>query len=531
MPSLTKRVFVCGVGMTKFEKPGARKDFDYPIMAKEAVTQALNDAGITYNEIQQAVCGYVYGDSTCGQRALYQFGLTGIPILNVNNNCSTGSSALFMAKQLIEGGTADCVLAVGFEKMERGSLGSKYLDRTIPLDKHLEVLDSIYGLGASPFAAQIFGNAGREHMEKYGTTKEHFAKIALKNHRHSVKNKRSQFCDEYTLDQILQSGEVHHPLTKLQCCPTSDGGAAAIICSETFLNKHSLHNKAVEILAMEMATDVHGTFEEKSMIKVAGQDMTKKAALSAFKKAGLTPNDVQVVELHDCFSTNELITYEGLGLCPEGKGGELVDQGDNTYGGKFVVNPSGGLISKGHPLGATGLAQCFEICSQLRGNCEERQVKNAVIGLQHNLGLGGACVVALYKKCIPLQEVVSEESSVESTFKSDVIFKEIEKRFSCEADSMKKEFNAVYCFELQKEENVGVWTIDLKTAAVIYRGKNCELKADCTIKMTDEDCFKMMIGQLNPQTAFLQGKLKISGNMAMAMKLQKLQVKNLKSNL
>lgn len=392
------RVYVVGVGMTKFEKPGRRENFDYPDMAKEAVEKALKDANVKYSDIQQASVGYVYGDSTCGQRALYPLGMTGIPIYNVNNNCATGSSALFLAYQLISGGLSDCVLALGFEKMQRGSLSSVFTDRANPVQPHVEAMMAVRDLEASPMAAQLFGNAGREHMDKYGTTEEHFAKIAWKNHKHSVNNQYSQFQDEYSLDQIKGAPSVHAPLTKLQCCPTSDGSAAAIIASEEFVKRSNLQDRAVEILGIEMTTDLPSTFEEKSCIKAVGFDMAQAAATNLFKKAGLTPKDVQVVELHDCFSANELITYEALGLCEVGKAGAFIDAGDNTYGGKYVVNPSGGLISKGHPLGATGLAQCLELTTQVRGEAGARQVDNAKIGLQHNLGLGGACVVALYKK-------------------------------------------------------------------------------------------------------------------------------------
>lgn len=524
--------------MTKFEKPGRRDDFDYPEMVKECVGQALKDCGLSYTAVQQAAVGYCYGESTCGQRALYEFGLTGIPVYNVNNNCATGSTALLMAKQFIEGGHSDCVLAVGFEKMEQGSLGLKWSDRTMPIDKHVDVIDATYGIEASPMTLQIFGNAGREHMEKYGTKREHFAKIAQKNHHHSVNNPLSQFRDDYTLDQILNSREVHSPLTKLQCCPTSDGGAAAILCSEQFVIANGLQNKAVEIVAMEMATDMPGVFSEKSLIKIAGQDMTKMAAEKAFKKAGLTPNDVQVVELHDCFSTNELISYEGLGLCEEGKAGEMVDRGDNTYGGKYVINPSGGLISKGHPLGATGLAQCYELCRQLRGECGLRQVPNAQVGLQHNLGLGGACVVGLYRKMIPLRVTKTSDTSMavsttslESTFKSDILFTQLEEQLQKDKENLMKKVNAVFSFELTRDGKKGVWFVDAKKEGKLYRGAQKNMKADCTIKMKDVDCFDMMSGKLNPQTAFLQGKIKISGNMGLAMKIQQLQKTLLKSKL
>ena len=392
-----RKVFVIGVGMTKFEKPGS-KDWDYPAMAKEAGSKALQDAGIPYDQVEQACVGYCYGESTSGERAVYGLGLTGIPIYNVNNNCSTGSTALFMAKQLVEGGIAECTLALGFEKMEKGSLGAKYTDRTNPMDKHFEVMVGLRGFAQAPAAPQIFGNAGREHMEKYGTTAEQFAKIGHKNHKHSVNNPYSQFQDEYSLEDILKAPMVYEPLTKLQCCPTSDGAGAAVLASEDFVKKHNLQKQAVEIAGMAMTTDFSSTFDTKSCIKLIGADMTRKAAEKVYKQSGLGPENVQVVELHDCFSANELITYEALRLCPEGKGGEFIASGAATYGGKVVVNPSGGLISKGHPLGATGLAQCAELNWQIRGQADKRQVPGAKVALQHNLGLGGAGVVAMYRR-------------------------------------------------------------------------------------------------------------------------------------
>lgn len=391
------RVFVVGVGMTKFEKPGS-KDWDYPDMAKEAGTKALADAGIDYALVEQAAVGYCYGDSTAGQRALYTLGLSGIPAINVNNNCSTGSSALYLAKKYIEGGLADCALALGFEKMEKGSLGIKYTDRTTPLDKHFEdMVGRREYAPASPPAPQMFGNAGREYMEKYGVKAESFARIGEKNHRHSVNNPYSQFRDEYSLEDILNAPMVYDPLTKLQCCPTSDGAGAAILASERFVREHGLEAHAVEIVGMAMTTDFESTFSGSDM-KLVGFDMTKAAAQQVYEESGFGPEDVDVVELHDCFSANELITYEGLGLCAEGKAGELIDSGAVTYGGDVVVNPSGGLISKGHPLGATGLAQCAELNWQLRDEAEKRQVDGAKVALQHNLGLGGAAVVTMYAK-------------------------------------------------------------------------------------------------------------------------------------
>ncbi len=391
-----RKVYVVGVGMTKFEKPGTR-DWDYPDMAEEAGRKALEDSGVPYTDIEQVAVGYVYGESTSGQRAVYSLGLTGVPIYNVNNNCSTGSTALLLAKQLIEGGICETAMAVGFEKMERGSLGAKYSDRVNPADKHFKQMGKLRGWSASPPTAQLFGNAGREHMEKYGTKAEHFAQVAAKNHRHSVNNPYAQFRDDYTVEQVMESKPIHEPLTKLQCCPTSDGAGAAVLCSEHAVAKYGLEDRAVEIAGMAMATDFDSTFSD-SCISLVGVDMSRAAAEQAYAQAGLSADDVDVIELHDCFSTNELLTYEALGLCEVGGGGALIEAGGVTYGGKWVVNPSGGLISKGHPLGATGLAQCAELCWQLRGEADARQVEGASIALQHNLGLGGAAVVTLYRR-------------------------------------------------------------------------------------------------------------------------------------
>jgi len=384
--------------MTKFEKPG-RREWDYPDMVRESATKALEDAGVSYADVEHVCAGWVYGDSTAGQRAVYELGLTGVPIINVNNNCSTGSSSLYLARALVAGGLADCVLAVGFEKMERGSLKMHFPDRVNPMDKHIEAMYELVPEERSPFAAQLFGNAGREHMRLFGTTREQIAKIAEKNHRHSVDNPFAQFQDEYTLDEILASPMVHDPLTRLQCSPTSDGSAAAIVVGERFLDeRNGMAGRAIEIVAQSMVTDLESTFADRSARSIVGAQMTKKAADEVYELAGVGPEDVQVIELHDCFASNELISYEALGLCEEGEAGRLVDEGDVDYGGRWVVNPSGGLISKGHPLGATGLAQCAELTWQLRGEAGARQVHGAEHALQHNIGLGGAAVVSLYRR-------------------------------------------------------------------------------------------------------------------------------------
>jgi acetyl-CoA acetyltransferase len=389
------KVCIIGVGMVPFTKPGESPEYNE--MARDAVLNALKDAGIEYRDVQQAVVGYVYGDSTCGQRALYEVGMTGIPIINVNNNCSTGSTALFLARQLVEGGVADCVLALGFEKMEKGMLTAKFTDRLNPLDRHVEVMVNRQGFVPAPPAAQFFGGAGREYSEKYGVTKEQYAKISVKNRAHAQHNPYALFRKPVTLEEVLSSPEVFDPLTKFQCCPPTCGAAAAIVCSEAFAKKHG-HSNPVYIAAQSMRTDFPSTFTENSMVKLVGYDMTRSAAEEVYNKAGIGPEDVDVIELHDCFTTNEMITYEALGLCREGDAARLIEDGEVTYEGKWVVNPSGGLLSKGHPLGATGLAQCAELVWQLRGHAEKRQVEGARIALQHNIGLGGAVVVTLYRR-------------------------------------------------------------------------------------------------------------------------------------
>ncbi|MGH8453098.1 MAG: lipid-transfer protein [Nevskiales bacterium] len=392
---MRRRVNVIGVGMTKFAKPGSSPE--YYEMAKEAGQKALADAGIAYKEVQQAHVGYVYGDSTCGQRSVYELGLTGIPVVNVNNNCSTGSTALWLARQTIEGGMAECVLALGFEKMEKGALGAKYNDREPPLGKFAQVMNDLQGMNQAPPAAQMFGGAGREYRFQHGTKKETFGKISEKARRHASNNPYALFNQVMSLEEIMASEEVFDPLTRFQCCPPTCGAGAAILCSDEFAKRHKIRNP-VYIAAQSMTTDFQTTFEPQSMIKMVGFDMARDAAQQVYEQAGIGPKDVDVVELHDCFTANELLTYEAIGLCADGEAEKFIWDGDNTYGGKYVTNPSGGLLSKGHPLGATGLAQCTELVWQLRGQAEKRQVEGARIALQHNLGLGGACVVTMYRK-------------------------------------------------------------------------------------------------------------------------------------
>ncbi|KAJ5714961.1 Thiolase-like subgroup [Penicillium malachiteum] len=388
--------YILGVGMTKFIKP--RGKVDYNELGYEAGIKAMLDAHITYDNVDQGVACYVYGDSTCGQRVFYQFGLTQIPIYNVNNNCSTGSTGLAMGRTMVSHGAADCVLVVGFEKMNPGSLQSVYNDRTGPTTLFGTMMAETRGVTNAPGAAQMFGNAGREYMEKYGAKNEDFAEIARINHEHSKRNPYSQFQDEYSLEQIMKAPMIFEPLTKLQCCPTSDGGAAAVIVSQEFLDaRPHLKDQAVLIAGQTIATDTDQLFNQSS-IDLMGFGMSRHAARTAIAEAGVNVKDIKVCELHDCFSANEMITIDALELSEPGQAHEMVRRGDITYGGKMVVNPSGGLISKGHPLGATGIAQCAELVWHLRGWANNRLVDGTNAALQHNLGLGGAVVVTVYKR-------------------------------------------------------------------------------------------------------------------------------------
>ncbi|MES2911507.1 MAG: lipid-transfer protein [Pseudomonadota bacterium] len=388
-------VFVTGVGMIPFTKPGANEP--YPQMAAKAVGQALADAGIGYELVQQAYVGYVYGDSTAGQRAVYEVGMTGIPVINVNNNCSTGSTALFLARQAVASGAADCVLALGFEQMSPGALGTVFPDRPSPFEHFDKTTDELVNVEL-PLALRYFGGAGLAHMNEFGTKVETFAKIRAKASRHAENNPLALFRKVVTEEEVMASPMLWPGvMTRLMACPPTCGAAAAIVCSEGFAKKHGL-KQDVRIRAQAMTTDKPVVFEARDMRELVGFTMARDAAQQVYEAAGVSPQDIDVVELHDCFAHNELLSYEALGLCAVGGAEKFVNDGDNTYGGKVVTNPSGGLLSKGHPLGATGLAQCYELTHQLRGTADKRQVDGARLALQHNLGLGGACVVTLYER-------------------------------------------------------------------------------------------------------------------------------------
>ncbi|HBN8522174.1 lipid-transfer protein [Pseudomonas aeruginosa] len=386
---------IIGVNMVKFAKPGVHEP--YEVMGAKAIQGALEDAGISYDQVQQAFAGYVYGDSTCGQRVAYAVGMSGIPVFNLNNYCASGSSALFLARQAVEAGIVECALAFGFEEMKPGALASAFGDRTSPVgwiyERQAELAPQLPQ--DAPRAIKAFGSAGWEYINRYGANPDIFAKVAVKTRSHAVNNPYSLFNKPLTVEEVMGAAPMYPHLTRLMACPPTCGAAAAIVCSEAFAARHGIRN-AVEIVAQSMTTDTEAS--KLDLLNLVGADMTRRAASEVYEAAGIGPADVNVVELHDCFTPNEVISYEGLGLCPEGGAEKFITDGDNTYGGKYVVNPSGGLMSKGHPLGATGLAQCTELVWHLRGQAGQRQVENARIALQHNIGLGGACVVTMYRR-------------------------------------------------------------------------------------------------------------------------------------
>lgn len=369
--------YVLGVGMIKF---GRYPDKDVSQLGGEAALGALKDAGMSIKDIEMFVCGNLFqANAMNGQKILQQIGQTGIPVFNVSNACATGSTAFREAYVGVASGMYDVTMAVGVEQMGKmGLLGGGARSGG-------ESVEGVLGSGLMP---AVFGQAGVEHMRKYGTTAEQFAKISVKNHKHSVHNPLSQYQVEVSLDDVMKARMVAYPNTLYMCCPTGDGAAAAILVSEEKMKQFTA--KPIKVAASVLTSD---PYTERDLTMPDVNTLTRNAATQAYDKAGLGPQDLDVVELHDCFATAELLHYENLGLCGEGEAGHLIDQGETALGGKVPVNVSGGLLSKGHPLGATGVANIYELVNQLRGNGGARQVEGAKAGLAHVIGLGSACTV------------------------------------------------------------------------------------------------------------------------------------------
>ncbi len=379
-----RTVYVVGVGMTPFGKFVARRPEE---LGTEAVIEALQDAGITPKEIQFAFCGHTRLGSCAGQRVLAELGMTGIEIVNCDNACSSGSTAFRGVYLNIANGLYDIGLALGVEKMSASIKG------VIPPRE-----DDLEGALGKVMPAH-FAMVGRRHMEEYGTTREQFAKISVKNHRNGCLNPRAQYKVECTVEDVLASRMIADPLTLLQCCPTGDGAAAAILCSGERVKKLA-KKRPVRVVSSVLLSGVYRSAD----MPMSQSELATRTAMAAYEQAGLGPEDVDVCELHDCFTVAELIHYENLGFCPRGEGGRMIDEGRTEIGGEIAVNPSGGLLAKGHPLGATGVAQVAEVVWQLRGEAGKRQVSDAKVGMTHTMGGGitglesGACSIHLFTR-------------------------------------------------------------------------------------------------------------------------------------
>lgn len=395
---MKNKIVIAGVGMIPFKKPGQSKTYD--LMGAEATRNALDDAGLHYDQIEAAYASYVFGDSCSGQAALYQVGITGIPITNVNNNCASGSTAFSLAAQAVEYGMNECVLAVGFEQMQPGALATSFDDRPSPVERHTKAVADLVGLSEEerkiPPALQLFGCQVDKVMENCNIGEEVLAEICMKARRHAKHNPYAIFRDPLTKEDVLAGDPVFRGLRRLYACPPSCGAAAVIVCTEDFAKRNKL-DYSVQLTGKSYVSDKQEYFES-DLMDVLFRAVSHEAAAIAYKDAGITAEDVDVVELHDCFVSNELMLYSALGFCKEDEIEKFVMEGQNTYGGKVVVGPSGGLLAKGHPLGATGLSQITELVWHLRGQAGERQVAGAKIALQHNGGLGSACFVNILQK-------------------------------------------------------------------------------------------------------------------------------------
>ena len=375
--------YIVGVDMIKF---GRFPEKTVPQIGAQSALLALDDCGLTIQDMQALYCGNLgQASGMVGQRILQEIGQTGIPVVNVSNACATGATAFREAWASVKAGLYDCVLAVGVEQMGKGLLGGAGGGTGIPKE-------GLLGSGTMP---AVFAEAGMEHARKYGTTFEQFAKVSVKNHHHSTLNPKAMYQIETPLEEVMNAEMISYPNTKLMCSVNVDGSAAAVICSEKKAAELGLMNRAVKVRASVMASD---PWQERDLVMPDVNSCTRRAAAEAYEMAGLGPDDIDLVELHDCFATAEILHYENLGLCGDGEAGRMIDDGEVALGGRIPVNVSGGLLSKGHPLGATGIANIYEVSTHLRGEAGGRQVEGAKIGLTHVIGLGSACGIHILEK-------------------------------------------------------------------------------------------------------------------------------------
>jgi len=376
-------VYVIGVDMTKFQKAGTGPTVE--LLGAQAALGALDDCGLKIQDMQALYSGNLgQANAMVGQRILQQIGQTGIPVVNCANACATGATAFREAWTAVKAGLYDTVLAIGVEKMTPGLLGGGG-GAGIPKE-------GLFGSGTMP---AVFGEAGMEHSRKYGTTFEQFAKVSVKNHHHSTMNPKAMLQKEFSLEEVMNSEMIAYPNTKFMCSINVDGSAAAVLCSEKKVRELGLMKRAVKVRASIMTSD---PWQERDLVMPDVNTCTRLAAKQAYAMAGVGPEDINLVELHDCFATAEILHYENLGLCKDGEAGRMIDGGQVALGGRVPVNVSGGLLSKGHPLGATGVANIFEVCTHLRGEAGKRQVQSARLGMTHVIGLGSACGIHILEK-------------------------------------------------------------------------------------------------------------------------------------
>ena len=375
-------VYILGVDMIKF---GRFPDRTVPSLGAEAALLALDDAGLTIKDMEALYCGNL-GQSSgmVGQRILQEIGQTGMPVVNCANACATGATAFREAWTSIKAGLYDVVLAVGVEQMGKGLLGGTGAGKGIPKE-------GLLGSGTMP---AVFAEAGMEHARKYGTTFEQFAKISVKNHHHSTMNPKAMYQIETPLEEVMNAEMISYPNSKLMCSVNVDGSAAAVLVSEKKAKELGME-RAVKVKASILSSD---PYQERDLVMPDVNTCTRKAAKEAYEMAGVGPEDIDLVELHDCFATAEMLHYENLGLCKDGDAGRMIDEGEVALGGRVPVNVSGGLLSKGHPLGATGIANIYEVSTHLRGEAGDRQVEGAKLGLTHVIGLGSACGIHILEK-------------------------------------------------------------------------------------------------------------------------------------
>ncbi len=375
-------VYVLGIDMIKF---GRFPEKSVPQLGATAALMALDDAGLKIQQMEAVCCGNLgQAGGMVGQRVLQEIGQTGVPVVNCANACATGATAFREAWMSIKAGVYDLVLAVGVEQMGRGLLGGAGGGSGIPKE-------GLLGSGTMP---AVFAEAGMEHSRKYGTSFEQFAKVSVKNHHHSTMNSKAMYQIETPLETVMNAEMIAYPNTKLMCSVNVDGAAAAVLASESKARELGL-GRAVKVKASVLTSD---PWQERDLVMPDVNSCTRLAAKAAYEMAGLGADDVDLVELHDCFATAEILHYENLGLCGDGEAGKLIDEGQTALGGRVPVNVSGGLLSKGHPLGATGIANIYEVSTHLRGEAGERQVENARIGMTHVIGLGSACAIHLLEK-------------------------------------------------------------------------------------------------------------------------------------